>query len=133
MTIKYKIVGKARPKHKYEPVSVEAFRLAEDIQTLEWIMYLLDRLDPDTINDDRNESGLTIRRVHFILAAVHRRAWDKLRCLYLGGHPPLPRREPQTMADVWELLKVHLDHTRNIREGSVPATVAEKGKRQSTR
>jgi len=120
MASKYKVIGKpkhwgkpAEPGHKPDYlVSDEALKLAEDIQTIELVMELLGRLDTRTINDGRNESGTTIRSLHFVLMACRNNARDKLRCDYLAGRPPIQRPKSQTLADVWEILKASLDEIR---------------------
>lgn len=113
MTTKYKIIGRkdSRPKQLlgYYCAPDEVLRLVEDIQILELVLDLLGKLDRDTINDDKNEAGVTVRRLNFLLEAIRNRARDKLRN-YLAGQPPIkPRVKPQTMADIWQLMKESLD------------------------
>ena len=88
----------------------EVPRLIEDIQTLDLVIELLGRLDHRTISDGENESGLTIRRVSFILYAVRNKARDRLAREFLAGQPPIkPRTKPQTLADIWQLFKESLE------------------------
>lgn len=79
----------------------EAFRLAEDLQTIELIMYLFERLDADTISSDRNEAATTGRRVLSILWAIRNQVRDRLMFYYLGGVPFKQRKKQQTLNDVW--------------------------------
>jgi hypothetical protein len=114
MTAKYKVIGRkdSRPKHLlgYYCAPDEVLRLVEDIMLIDVILDLLGRLDPGTIRDDKNEAGVTVRRLNFILMAIRNRARDKLAREYLAGQPPIkPRVKPQTMADIWQLFKESLD------------------------
>ena len=113
MATKYKVIGRTDSRTKqslgYYCAPDEVLRLVEDIMLIDVIMDLLGRLDPDTIRDDRNEAGVTVRRLNFILMAIRNRAKDKLRD-YLAGQPPIkPRVKPQTMADIWQIFKDSLD------------------------
>jgi hypothetical protein len=88
----------------------EVLRLNEDILLLDVILELLNKLDPNTIHDDQNEAGVTVRRLNFILYAIRNKARTKLVCDYLAGQPPpKPREKPQTMADIWQIFKASLD------------------------
>ena len=88
---------------------VEAMFLIEDIQTLELINTLLGRIDKRTWSDDDNESGLTLRRLSFIVWACRNKARDKLTSFWLAGEYVKPRKKPQTLADIWEIIRKSLD------------------------
>ncbi len=113
MTARYKVLGRkdSRPAKLlgYYCAPDEVLRLVEDIMLIDVILDLLGRLDPDTIRDDRNEAGVTVRRLNFILEAIRNRAKDKLRDYLAGQPPPKPRVKPQTMADIWQLFRESLD------------------------
>lgn len=92
----------------------DAYTLIEDISRLDDILAMLGKLDGRTYGDG-NESGQTLRRVHFILNAVRNQAKDRLAREFLAGHPPLPKRpKQQTLADIWEILKESLDNDIRI-------------------
>jgi hypothetical protein len=80
----------------------EALRLAEDIQTIELVIDLINKLDSRTFNSN-DEAGTAIRRLNFILSAIRYQAWDRLRRDFTGSKVK-PRRKPQTLADVWQIL-----------------------------
>ena len=81
----------------------EAFMLYNDIERLDLIVDLVSELDTRTINDG-NDSGVTVRRLHFILSAMRTQAKQLLVRQFLCGSP-LPKREKtQTMRDVWKLM-----------------------------
>ena len=110
----YKVVGHTEPRIPRHLLGVyrapeEVLRLNEDIQTLELIIELVNRLDTRTINEG-NESGVTVRRLNFILAGMRNQARDRLKRDYLAGQPPIkPRQKPQTMLDVWHILKYSME------------------------
>jgi hypothetical protein len=110
----FKIIGRrdSRPKHMLGVYCApeEVLHLVEDLLLIEIILDLLGRLDKRTINDGRNESGTTVRRLSFILYAVRNQARDRLNREFLAGQPPIkPREKPQTLADIWALFKESLE------------------------
>jgi hypothetical protein len=106
MTTKYKIIGKKTkpiPKKKlgYYYAPEESVRLVEDIAILQCALELLWKLSDRTIYDDGNESGQTMRRVHWILQACLNKARDELRYNYFSDPPIKPRQQPPTMTQLW--------------------------------
>lgn len=78
-------------------VPVEALRLAEDIQTLDLILKLLDGIDSKTIDDDY----ATARKLKIVLTGAKRLAEETLRFDYMAGKP-ISRGVKGTMRDVWK-------------------------------
>jgi len=81
----------------------EAFVLYTDIERLDLIIDLVSELDTRTINDG-NDSGVTVRRLHFILSSMRTQAQQLLVRQFLCGKPLPKRKKTQTMADVWKLM-----------------------------
>jgi len=81
----------------------EAFVLYTDIERLDLIIDLVSELDTRTINDG-NDSGVTVRRLHFILSSMRTQAHQLLVRQFLCGKPLPKRKKTQTMADVWKLM-----------------------------
>lgn len=88
---------------------IEAITLVEDIQTLELINELLGKLDKRTLSDDENEAGLSLRRMSFIVMACRNKARDRLRHFWLAGEVIPYRDKPQTMSDIWAMMKESLN------------------------
>ena len=86
---------------------VEAIFLIEDIQTLELIEYLLSRLDKRTLSDDDNEASTTLRRIAFVVSACRNKARTKLAHFWLCGEVVPQREKPQTLADIWAIIKMN--------------------------
>jgi hypothetical protein len=108
---KYKVVGQGVPRREQLGVyrlPDEAFTLIEDIARLSDVIAILGKIDARTY-EGMNESGQTLRRVHFILEAVRNQARDRLAREFLAG-TPLPKREKQqTLADIWAMMKQTLN------------------------
>lgn len=118
MGTRWKVVGKAekRPKPKHllgvYDVPDEALRLAEDIQTLELILILLDRLnersfiatDAKDYNGEKLEAAKALRRIAYLIGTMKRICEKNLCYDFLAGERIKPRERRQTIADVYQLL-----------------------------
>lgn len=95
-----------RPYAKYL-IPDDAFRLIEDIPIIERMIKDVEGLDPRTFSDDNNEAATTGRRLLHILWAMRNKARDRFCEIY--GAPFKSRKRPQTMAQVWEILREDLE------------------------
>lgn len=89
----------------------EAISLIEDMQTLDTILDLLEKIrgrsiTPPTSNVEKAnlEARQMLRRVGFLISGMHSIATDNLRQNYLGGRRIKAKQYRQTLADVWQAL-----------------------------
>jgi hypothetical protein len=105
----------------------EAFMLYVDIERLDLIIDLVSQLDTRSINDG-NDSGITVRRLHFILSSMRSQVRQRLARDFLAGKP-MPRREKtQTMTDVWMMISdalQDLNRKENDANRNKPLNAAE--------
>jgi hypothetical protein len=79
----------------------EAIALIEDIQTLERIRHELERLHVPS-EDVRKMRW----RIGYLVAAMHSIAQEELRYCYLAGKKLKPKGRTQTLADVWQMIRL---------------------------
>lgn len=86
----------------------EVIDLIEDVQTLDLILSLLEKLrDRSFIVPKENFSMSTIeaqqmlRRVGYLLSGMQRVVQENLRYEYLSGKRMAPKHRRQTLADIW--------------------------------
>ena len=100
-------VEQRRPLLGVYDIPVEAMWLTEDIQTIEDMMRLMDRLQART-----QEQRKTLRRLAWIMGTL-KREWDQqLLYEYLAGVKLKPRPMPQTLSDVWRLISEALERIK---------------------
>ena len=108
-------------------VPQEAIELIEDIQTLELILGLLEKLRGTSVTvPTRNhqqaalEARQMLRRVGYLISGMQRIAEDNLRFHHLVGQRVKRGRGRQTLADVWQtLIENNLNDNRPKRSNPV--------------
>jgi hypothetical protein len=103
-------------------VPQEAIELIEDIQTLEHILDLLEKLRGTSLTvatPNHQQAALEarqmLRRVGFLISGMQRIAEDNLRFHHLAGQRVRRARSRQTLADVWQTL---MDGKENLNESN---------------
>ena len=92
-------------------VPQEAIELIEDIQTLEQILDLLEKLRSTSVTvptRDHQQAAMEgrqmLRRVGYLISGMQRIAQDNLRFHHLAGQRVKRARGRQTLSDVWQTL-----------------------------
>ena len=92
-------------------VPQEAIELIEDIQTLEQILDLLEKLRGTSVTvptRDHQQAAMEgrqmLRRVGYLVSGMQRIAQDNLRFHHLAGQRVKRAHGRQTLADVWQTL-----------------------------
>ena len=105
----------------------EAIELIEDIQTLELILDLLEKLRGTSLTvptRDHQQAALEarqmLRRVGYLISGMQRIAEDNLRFHHLAGQRVQRARGRQTLADVWQtLIENNLNDNRHKRSNPI--------------
>jgi len=90
----------------------EALQLQSDIVRLDMLIDLVEKLDPLSLGETKDQGFSVKRRMSQVVATWRWYAWDKLRSTYLAGRPIRRRQRQQTSEDISEIFLQRLNELR---------------------